>query len=199
MVEETQINQFSRLNAVCRVGLRQAESVLTGMVAQPITLTADDIRLIEVVRLQEALPNHYAENLSQVSMSFEGDVEGSMFILVPPETATVLINTLTKSVMQNYEMNVFRIGTITEVGNILLSGVMASFVAATGASLSYGVLDYDEMSALVLSKHLCEQRLLLGELIIQVNSLEVPVMVMGAFEAKSFIQLNSFLVKGGVS
>lgn len=199
MTEMTQTNQFSRLNAVCQVGLKQAESVLSGMVTQAITLTAGDISLIEVERLQEALPNRYAENISQVSMSFEGDVSGCMFILFPPETTTVLINTLTKSVMRNYEMDVFRIGTITEVGNILLSGVVAAVVATTGASLSYGTLDYDETSILVLSKQTREQRMLLGELMIQVESLEVSVMVMGAFESESLVQLNKLLAKGETS
>ena len=199
MIDVAQKKQFSQLNAVCQVGLKQAESVLMAMVAQPIRLTAGDISLIEVTHLQEELPNRYTENLSQVSMRFEGDVVGRMFILFPPETTTVLINTLTKSVMRNYEMDVFRIGTITEVGNILLSGVMAAFVAATGASLSYGALDYDEVSALVLSKHTCEQSMLLGELVIQVASLEVPVMMMGAFEPESLTQLNHLLLKGEVS
>ncbi|MCF6208757.1 MAG: hypothetical protein L3J61_05170 [Ghiorsea sp.] len=199
MIETTQENQFSLLNAVCQQGLQQAESVLAGMVAQPITLTAGDIRLIEVVRLQEALPKQYAENISQVSMCFEGDVSGCMFILFPAETTTVLINTLTKSAMKSYEMDVFRIGTITEVGNILLSGVIAAVVAATGASLSYGVLDYDETTILVLSEHTREQRMLLGELMIQVAGLEVSVMVMGAFEAESLVQLNALLSKGETS
>ncbi|MDQ6977535.1 MAG: hypothetical protein Q9M75_05430 [Ghiorsea sp.] len=199
MTEMTQTNQFLRLNAVCQVGLKQAESVLSGMVRQAITLTAGDISLIEVERLQEALPNRYAENISQVSMSFEGDVSGCMFILFPSETTTVLINTLTKSVMRNYEMDVFRIGTITEVGNILLSGVIAAVVTATGVSLSYGTLDYDETSILVLSKQTREQRMLLGELMIQVESLEVSVMVMGAFESESLVQLNKLLAKGETS
>ena len=199
MIEMTQTNQFSRLNAICQVGLKQAESVLSGMVTQPIRLTAGDISLIEAVRLQEALSNRYAENILQVSMSLEGDVAGCMFILFPPETTTVLINTLTKSVMRNYEMDVFRIGTITEVGNILLSGVISAFVAATNASLSYGVHDYDEMSALVLSEHTRDQRMLLGELMIQVAGLEVSVMVMGAFEPESLVQSNALLSKGETS
>ncbi|MDQ6980702.1 MAG: hypothetical protein Q9M46_04430 [Ghiorsea sp.] len=199
MTEMTQTNQFSRLHSICQVGLKQAESVLSGMVTQAITLTAGDISLIEVERLQETLSNRYAENISQVSMSFEGDVAGSLFVLFPPETTTVLINTLTKSVMRNYEMDVFRIGTITEVGNILLSGVIAAVVTATGVSLSYSTLDYDEISILVLSKQTREQRMLLGELMIQVESLEVSVMVMGAFESESLVQLNKLLAKGETS
>jgi len=129
-------------------GMTQAESVLEAMVAQPMQVAVDAVQVLDVPSLQQHVAENYDDNLSWVCMRFTGLVSGSVAMLFPSDSTTVLINTLTKSAMCSYEMDVFRMGTMTEVGNILMNGVMGKLCDTKQGEVSFDLPDYVELPAI---------------------------------------------------
>ncbi|WP_038247570.1 hypothetical protein [Ghiorsea bivora] len=128
-------------------GVTQAESVFEAMVAQPMQVAVDAVQVIDVPRLQQQVAENYDVHLSWVFMRFTGLVSGSVAILFPSDSITVLINTLTQSTMRSYEMDIFRMGAITEVGNILMNGVIGKLCDTKQGEVSFDFPDYEELSA----------------------------------------------------
>jgi len=128
-------------------GATQAELVLEAMVAQPMQVVVDAVQVLDVPNLQQQVAKNYDVNLSWVGMQFTGVVSGSVAMLFPSESTTVLINTLTQSAMSSYEMDVFRVGTMTEVGNILMNGVMSKLCDTKQGEVSFDLPEYVALSA----------------------------------------------------
>jgi chemotaxis protein CheC len=140
--------QRSLLQNIFAHGAKQAESVLQGMVSQPMQVVVDAVQVFDALSLRQQVAEHYDDNLSWVYMQFTGGVSGSVAMLFPQDSTAVLINTLTQSTMNNYEMDVCRMGMITEVGNILMNGVISKLCDTKQGEVSFGLPDYVELSAM---------------------------------------------------
>ena len=140
--------QRSLLQDIFVHGTKQAESVLEVMVAQPMQVVVDAVQVLDATSLQQQVAENYDVNLSWVCMRFTGLVSGSVAMLFPQDSTAVLINTLTQSKMSNYEMDIFRMGTMTEVANILINGVMCKLCDTKQGEVSFDLPDYVELSAI---------------------------------------------------
>ena len=139
--------QGSLLQDIFVHGAKQAESVLEEMVAQPMQVVVDAVQVLDATSLKQQVAENYDANLSWVCMRFSGLVSGSVSMLFPQDSTAVLINTLTQSKMSNYEMDIFRMGTMTEVANILINGVMCKLCDSKQGEVSFDLPDYVELSA----------------------------------------------------
>jgi len=132
-------------------GVTQAELVLGAMVAQPMQVVVDAVQLLDMPSLQQQVAENDDVHFSRVCMRFTGFVSGSVAMLFPADSTSILINTLTQSTMCSYEMDVFRMGTMTEVGNILMNGVMSKLCDAKQGEVSFDLPDYVELPAVGFS------------------------------------------------
>lgn len=124
----------------------RAEDVLAAMVEQTVNIKISDMQLIDTPSLQTLLVDTDVQ-ASLVCMRFEGMMTGAIALLFPQDSTKVLINTLTQSSMRSYEMDVFCMGTLTEVGNIIINAVMSQFSDTSLEHVSFNLPDYVEIPA----------------------------------------------------
>jgi len=140
--------QRSLLQDIFVHGVKQAESVLEVMVAQPLQIKLDAVQVLDATSLKQQVAENDNVNLSWVCMRFSGLMSGSVAILFPQDSTAVLINILAQSTMRNYEMDIFRMGTMTEVANILINGVVGKLCTTRQGEVFFDLPDYVELSAI---------------------------------------------------
>lgn len=135
------------LTEIVNIGVGQAANVLNQVVNAHVSLSVPRVEVLP----REELARRMAENagdderLSWVELGFRGDMEGAASLLFPREDAAKLVSALVGETDSN-EMDEVRIGTLTEVGNIVLNGIMGSLANIADRRLEYTVPTYSEGS-----------------------------------------------------
>jgi len=87
-------------------------------------------------------------------MSFDGSFSGNAALIFSPESAMILVSTLTDEPPIPGEMDALCMGTLTEVGNILMNGVIGSISNALQAKMHFSLPGYMESEADDLMTHI---------------------------------------------
>ncbi len=184
---------LSAIHEAVAQSLPQADAILTAMTGQPMRLQSSGVSIVASSALPSALPEAGEHGVSRVSMGFEGVVCGNISVWFPQQTISVLINTLTRSPMRSFEMDVFRIGTITEVGNIMMNAVMSGLSQITGETLQYALPSYDELGVDAWCADDKWKQALYAEMTLQVANLALPLWLVACMDDASITRLESLL------
>jgi len=128
------------------IGVGRAAGSLNQILDKPITLQVPSILLADATNLEKFLAPLEDQTLSSVQLPFKGSYAGSATLAFPSETAPKLVEILTGSSMNDDELNAMKVATLTEVGNIVLNGVMGSIANVLSGSITYSVPMYNESS-----------------------------------------------------
>ena len=188
------INQIDALQELVNIGVGQAAGVLNDMIGSPIRLHIPYVKLLSLPELQPELERRFnGDMLAVVRLKFRGAFTGSSELIFPKESASNLVALLTGEVPGTPDLDSVRIGTLLEVGNIVLNGVMGSLSNSLIKHLDYSLPTYCEgnyetllslkqldASANVLLAHtrfIIEQLQVSGDIILifKVGSLELLV------------------------
>ena len=184
--------QFDTLKEVVNIGIGRAASSLNEMLDAHIQLQVPSIyffRLGETEDIPEHLKN---QSLACVQMGFKGTFSGTAALVFPPDSAAKLVTALTGESVGAPCMNAVMAGTLNEVGNILLNGVMGTIGNILSKPFDYSFPNYLE-GALSELLHTHEDSTSNGVLMIQTNfrveELEIEGNVFLLFETKTFSTL----------
>lgn len=133
--------QTDVLRELVNIGIGNAANVLNQMVQAHVTLQAPDIRLVSPADLKD---QHSYGKCVAIRIEFGGAFEGITALLFSPLSASSLVSLLVGQADLGLDMDSLRIGTLQEVGNIVLNGVMGSFSNMLGEHLNYMPPDYHE-------------------------------------------------------
>ena len=178
------------LSELVNIGVGQASSTLNEMIGHHIRLQVPSVKMIH----ESALGNHIGSAdalglFSSVYMGFQGDFDGRAMLVFPQKSANILVSSLLGEGSDD-GMNELKSGTLVEVGNILINGVMGSMANMLGASLRYTVPDYLECEAMNLVKGESEDGcLLLAEASFVIDDLRVQGNILLFFQVTSFERL----------
>ncbi len=178
------------LSELVNIGVGQASSTLNEMIGHHIRLKVPCVRMIYENELSEHIGDADALGmLSSVYMGFQGDFDGRAMLVFPQKSANILVSSLLGE-GSDEGMNELKSGTLVEVGNILINGVMGSMANMLGASLRYTVPDYLECEAMNLVKGESEDGcLLLAEASFVIDDLRVQGNILLFFQVTSFKRL----------
>jgi len=178
------------LSELVNIGVGQASSTLNEMIGHHIHLKVPRVKMIYEHELHEYMCDDGDGGMfSSVNMSFQGDFDGRAMLVFPQKSANILVSSLLGEASDD-GMNELKSGTLVEVGNILINGVMGSMANMLGASLRYTVPDYLECEALHLVKGESEDgMLLLAEASFVIDDLRVEGNVLLFFQVASFERL----------
>ena len=136
--------QLDVLQELINIGVGKAAGMLNRMVDTHITLQVPELRLLTA----EDLVAHYASRkhdaFAAVKLSFSGEFSGTSALLFPPDSAAKLVSVIIGQEELPLDMDSLRIGTLQEVGNIVLNGVMGSLGNILQEHILYAPLDYFE-------------------------------------------------------
>ena len=142
---ELTADEIDALKELINIGVGHAAGMLNEMLQFPIELQIPEVELLSPVELQAELKKRFGiDRLSVVQLGFNGSFSGSAQLLFPTESAVNLVSVLTGEDKASPDLDSLKISTLSEVGNMLINGVMGSIGNVLDQPLDYEVPYYSE-------------------------------------------------------
>lgn len=180
--------QMDALKELLNIGVGNGAGVLSTMLGTRIELQVPEVRMLDPGE-NGGMSGEFGPNeLSSVVLGFEGPFAGSAGILFPTNSASRLVTAVVGDNASNQSLDTLRSGTLTEVGNIVLNGVMGSFGNILDQDLKYIVPYYFEGKASDLFKGETYSNtvLLLAKTLFSVAEMEIGGSIILLLEVASF-------------
>jgi len=177
-------SQKDALTELINIGVGHAASTLNCLIDHKIRLTVPEIGFHDVQNV--AADVQMEGDVSSVSMGFQGDFNGNASLMFPVESARTLVAVLTGEDPQSAELDDLRAGTLAEVGNILLNGVMGSVSNMLQSTLDYTVPTYQESVLQEMLGYQKAEAVLVARANFYIDALCVEGNIMLFFELESF-------------
>lgn len=138
-------DQLDALKELVNVGVGRAAGMLNEMIEFNISLQVPMVKLLTPKELQVELHDRLGQGqVSAVKLDFNGSFSGNAQLVFPVESAASLVSVLTGEAPNNPDLDALKIGTLTEIGNIVINGVMGSMSNMLSQPLNYSVPNYIE-------------------------------------------------------
>ena len=180
--------QTDAITELVNIGVGRASASLNELLDFAVTLSVPSVRLVRAIDVLKYLDADPDMPLAGVQMGFTGELAGTAELVFPPDSARHLVSILVGETMEVDQRDSVWIGTLTEVGNILLNGVMGAISNALGAPLLYDVPSYVEATVLdfVEMSSSKDESTLVARTRFTVEELSIEGDVMLVFEGPSF-------------
>lgn len=137
--------QLDALQEIVNIGIGQAAGILNDMIDSPIRLQMPYLKILSPLELQQELRHDLdGEAISAVQLKFAGSFGGLAQLVFPTDSAAMLIAMLTGEEVGTQDLDSVKIGTLSEVGNIVINGVMGSISNVLQQRLNYSLPSYTE-------------------------------------------------------
>lgn len=183
--------QLDALQEFINIGVGRAAGMLNEMVESPILLSVPVVQVFDGDTLRQELVTRFnTHRFSAVRLSFSGSFSGSAELVFPTESASTLVSLLTGEDRDSPDLDAVKIGTLTEVGNIVINGVMGSISNLLKRRMDYALPTYyeDTIEQLLLSNYSFEidTVFLLAQARFEIEQLELIGEIILIFEMTSF-------------
>jgi chemotaxis protein CheC len=138
--------QVDILQEFINIGIGKAAGIINQMSRIHVILKVPEISIMNAQELRSAFQERSQEKFSAVTLGFHGNFSGRAALVFPPESAASLVSIIIGSEDTGLDMDSLRIGTLQEVGNIVLNGVMGSITNIVREHIDYLTPDYREDS-----------------------------------------------------
>ncbi len=184
--------QSDALREVTNIGIGLAAGVLNEMLDSHVSLEVPFVRILSPVELQDELSENCQDKVFVVQLDFNGRFTGSADLIFPTESAANLVTILTGNELSTLDLDSIRIGTLTEVGNIVLNGVMGSIANVLKHHIDYSVPSYMENTVENLVKFISpdsKQNMILVKTRFAIQQFQIEGDILLIFEEGSFEML----------
>ena len=138
---ELQLDVFREL---VNIGVGQAAGILNRMINSHIRLQAPETRVLDSSGLSDYLAGAGSDRVGAVVMDFQGGFAGTAALIFPPDSASSLVSMIIGEEEFPLDQDSLRIGTLQEVGNIVLNGVLGTFGNILAEHVDYSTPGYFE-------------------------------------------------------
>lgn len=140
-------SQLDILQEIINIGVGRAANVLNEMIAAHIRLQVPAIKVLSHLDIkQELAAKLRLEPISSVRLGFTGTLSGNAHLVFPTDSASKLVAILTDEEIGTPDLDAVKIGTLTEVGNIVINGAIGSISNLLKQQLRYSMPAYIEGS-----------------------------------------------------
>ena len=130
-------DDIDALSEIVNVGVGRAAGSLSQLIGSRIDLCVPEIKLVD----RDKIGSH-AESGMSVIQGFDGAISGNALLIFPNASgrklAALLVGTDEADQLPEFEIS----GILSEVGNIVLNGVLGSLANAVKVELDYKVPDF---------------------------------------------------------
>ncbi len=143
--------QLDILQELINIGVGRAAGMLNQMVNTHIQLQVPVLRVLTQTQLGELYAERPTSVFSAVQLGFTGEFAGVSALIFPPESASKLVAVVLGKDEALSDDEAMRRGTLQEVGNIVLNGVMGSIANILREPLRYSPPDFieDDISGII--------------------------------------------------
>lgn len=184
-------DRLDALQEFINIGVGRAAAILNEMLDTHIALNVPTVKVFQVSQLQEELAQRFdcKHQFSAVQLGFSGTFSGMTELVFPTDSACTLVSLLTGEEPNSPDLDAVKIGTLTEIGNIVINGVMGSIGNILRRPIDYSLPNYteDTIENLLLSgRTVPEAVFLLAQARFEIAQLEIIGDIILIFEMISF-------------
>lgn len=190
----TQLDTFKEL---VNIGVGKAAALLNDMIAHPIKLSVPKIEVLRVADLAKLSLNKEKET-SAIKLDFSGSFEGIAQLVFPMKSADNLVSLLTGEELDSNDLNSLKVGTLNEVGNILLNNVLGALSNMTSGKFHYNIPVYKENQTIEMlgaGSEDDEKIVLFSETSFEIKDLQIVGNILLLLELSTFENLKFQLDK----
>ena len=132
------------LKELINIGMGRGANSLNSLLSTHVDLNAPLVRVLNLGEVEKAMAGNSHGKLASVSIRFRGEAAGDTILAFPQESAAKLVSLLTESGSSEMDMDSLKEGALTEIGNIILNGVMGSFANMLKRHLTFTIPSYRE-------------------------------------------------------
>lgn len=136
--------QIDVLKELINIGVGKAAGILNEMVRFHVVLQVPFVKLLTHHQLSSEMKELGRYRIAAVRLGFKGPFAGTAALVFPPESALKLVSVLTGEEPGSPDLDSVRAGTLTEVGNIVINGVMGSLGNILKKHINYSLPTYIE-------------------------------------------------------
>jgi chemotaxis protein CheC len=181
--------QIDVLKELINIGVGRAAGMLNDMLQSRVQLQVPYVKIFSPLTLKEEIGDLGGDKLATVRLTFKGPFSGIASLVFPPDSANKLVDVLTGEEPGFADLDSIRIGTLTEVGNIILNGVMGSMGNVLQQHINYSVPAYleDKIEGLLLSESMhTNTTILLAHTRFSIEQLQIEGDIILLFEVGAF-------------
>jgi len=133
------------LRECINIGVGRAAGSLNQMTHTHVNLSAPDVQVQSIDEFMDGTLFNINGKVIAIRLAFRGLFSGLSALIFPPTSALELVTVLLGQPPESEEMDILRLGTLQEMGNIVLNGVMGSMANMLGDHIDYLPPEYYEM------------------------------------------------------
>ena len=137
-------DQADTLGELINIGVGRAAGMLNEMTDAYVRLEVPLVKAVSVVEFKDEMEKEGVDRLSAVQLAFDGPFFGTADLVFPPKSATKLVALLTGEEPGTIEFDSVKAGTLNELGNIVINGVMGSMGNLLEQQIGYSLPNYIE-------------------------------------------------------
>ena len=132
------------LTEIIRLGIGRGAGVLNTMLQSKATLHVAHVRSLGLDQYLAQLGFPGSEHVSAVQLGYQGSFSGKAQLVFPTAGAAKLVTMLTGETLDSDDFDLIQAGTLSEVGNIVINGVMGTLSHILEQQFIYAVPTYLE-------------------------------------------------------
>ncbi|MEA5506312.1 chemotaxis protein CheC [Halotia wernerae UHCC 0503] len=181
--------QLDTLQELINIGVGRAASLLNEMVDSHIHLKIPFVKVLTAYdAYQELATRFHDDTLASIKLGFTGSFYGTAGLIFPTDSASTLVAVLTGEEPGSADLDALKIGTLSEIGNIVINGVMGSISNVLRQHINYTLPVYleDKIENLLLSAHESQSKVLLAQARFAIEQLEIIGDIILIFQVDTF-------------
>ena len=181
--------QLDTLAELINIGVGQAAGVLHEMLDSHVRLQVPSLKIVQSPHSENEIEKFGTGRLASVKLDFSGSLSGSALLTFPPDSAAKLVKVLTEEGSESSDMDSVRIGVLSEVGNIVINGIMGSIGNLLKIPIEYSIPFYQEGTVGNLINS--DATLIIAQIRFDLEQLLIHGDIFLIFEVESFNRLKS--------
>lgn len=179
--------QLDALQEMINIGVGRSASMLNQMLDVHVQLHVPQVKVLPAPVVEEELAQQLGlDPVATVQLGFSGSLSGLAQLVFPTASAAKLVSALSSEATDEPEdLDALRTGTLSEIGNIVLNGVMGMLSNLLHQNFQYSMPSYveeeihylfsiknvlkDDVVLLAQTRFLIEQLLVTGDIILLFN------------------------------
>ncbi len=190
MVYQLTDAHLDALQELINIGVGRAAGMLNQMLDSRIVLEIPVVSILTLSQIQAELEKRFdGDSLAAVKLNFTGSFSGKANLVFPTESAATLVSLLTGEEISSPDLDSVKIGTLSEVGNIVINGIMGSISNVLNQHLNYAIPIYmeDSIKHILSLEYASEETIfLLAQARFAIKTLEIIGDIVLIFEMDSF-------------
>ena len=186
-------NYIDAIQELFNIGIGKAAAIINDILDVHINIKVVSARVLSFDTYKNELLTHNTSGyFSAVRMKYENSFSGIAALVFPPDSANRVFSLITRKIHSAHTQTVVKPETLSEVGNILLNGIMGSISNILGTRLSFSVPEYIENKI----EHILEidefaegLEILVGEICFEIKQHEIVATTIIVMKSSSFSKL----------